>query len=228
MKIIKKFKSKIAYALTIVFLFPTMYSCTTDKLTNEFEENATYDQIAQKYEGSAKQIADAIRLVNSELQNSFQEKQINGVEITQELVDQYAVAAGYDKGEFTVALVEEVMDKNEDLITYGYMQVLDDYNLTGFTKLKIQEILDGQAWISDLQNSPNYANLATNEKEMLTFINTVAKESSSFTPTEKARFWDGFTSFGVGAIAGGVLFGPLGMFFGGLIGTYVNNLAKNS
>lgn len=228
MKNIKKFKSIIAYTLIVVFLLPTMYSCTADKLTNEFQENASYEQISKKYEGAAKKMADALKSVDKEFQNNIsQQRSVNGIEITQSLVDQYAVAAGYQEGEISVALVEEVMDKNEDLIANGYMQVLDDYNLSGFTKLKIQEILNGESWISDLQNSPNYANLATNEKEILTFINTVAKESSNFTPTEQARFWDGFTSFGVGAIAGGLLFGPIGMFFGGFIGMFVHSIAKN-
>ncbi|MEZ4793803.1 MAG: hypothetical protein R2783_10160 [Gelidibacter sp.] len=225
MKTIKETKRTIAIFLTYVFFIPTIVSCSSDKPSND-EVNSSYNEIAKKYEGIAMKMANIQDNLNNYSLNSFQNRSINGVELTQESIDEYAVLAGYEEGFVTLSLVEEIIDKNEDLIEFGYMQVLEDLNLGNFTKLKISEIIEG-GWIEDLQESPEYENLNGGEKEVLALANTYAKEISMMPTSEQARFWDGFTSGVVGAVVGLAVFSSgIGVVAGFFIGIYIHSLAK--
>jgi|GEM_PF-6863144 len=216
----------VAIFLTYVFFIPIIVSCSNEQQSIS-EENSSYNKIAKKYEGIAMKMANLQDKINNYAVSSFQNRSINGIELTQESIDEYAVLAGYEEGFITLSMVEEIMDKNEDLIEFGYMYVLEDLNLENFTKLKISEIIEG-GWIADLQESPEYENLNGIEKEVLVLANTYAKEISMMPTSEQGRFWDGFTSGIVGAIVGGFVFSnPLGMVAGFFIGMFVNHLAKN-
>lgn len=225
MKKLKKFRSPIATLLTVVFATPLIYSCSAND-ADMTDGEAIYAELEAKYAANAKKMADSLTKMDW---TSFSAKNISSgdLNITQELVDEYAAGAGYAAGEIQLSEVEQIFDKHSDLINNGLDQTLEDLNLSSFTKLSIKEILDGEAWIADLQQSPNYAALSMDEKEILTYMNTMAKESVNMSVDTQAKFWNGFTSFSVGVIVGGLLFAsPLGLVVGGFIGMYIHILAK--
>lgn len=216
MKELKKIKRGLAMLLTVIFLSPTVISCTTDK-----EEVVSND----KYRQQALKVINAIDLVKSDLaamQNA--NRMISGVEITQEVIDDYAVNLGYDQGEITLERVESIMDEYEVINNIGVEAFLEDHNLTQFTKITLKDISEGN-WIEDIENHPEYINLNFNEKELLSFINAYAQEwDEQGRANGSSNFWAGFGAL-AGAMAGGLLCGPC-IFVGGLIGGLIGSGTK--
>ncbi|HNQ26381.1 MAG TPA: hypothetical protein PKL92_00485 [Aquaticitalea sp.] len=184
MKAIKKSKRIVAIVLVCIFFIPTILSCSNEK---QF-----IDESVNKYRESALKIINAVEIVSNFEQNNFAQKD-GDYEITQEMVDQYAVMLGYQAGDFDVYLVEQVIDKYADVLDKGYEQVIDEYDLSSFTKLSLKDIAEGN-WIEDLESHPNYQNLSLTEKEMLSVANAYAQELQNN--------GKGITPAGVGAFIG--------------------------
>ena len=205
MKTIKHTQKLVAIFLTFVLLMPTFVSCTKDN-EEKFEIN-NYE-----YREKAKDIINGIDLINNN-QNSF--RTIGDIELTQEIVDEYALLLGYQEGEFTVEMIDTVIDKYNVAKVEGMEQFLDEYNFNEFTKITLKDISEGN-WIQNLENQPNYANLNLNEKELLSLTNAYAQELNA----QGRPFWGLFGAV-VGAIIGSLICGICalgGAIVGGLIG----------
>ncbi|TXD81758.1 hypothetical protein ESY86_16230 [Subsaximicrobium wynnwilliamsii] len=211
MKTIKQTQKMVAIFLTFVFLIPTVVSCSG--------ENVQSNKVGDDYQKKAAKIFEAVDLVNQNFEN-LQMSKGTDYEITQELVDQYAVMLGYEAGEFDMVLVEEVVDKYADVLDRGYEQVLDDYALTSFAKITLVQIAEGN-WIEDLENNPNYGNLSLTEKEMLSVANAYSQQSM-----QRLDAGPGIGAF-IGLIVGGFICNVWCVLGGAIIGGIIGSSSKN-
>lgn len=184
---------------------------------NDYNENTMYRQ-------QASHIFDSIEILNTKRSNDMaQNRMIGNQELTQELVDEYAVMLGYEIGEVGLSDVEEIIDKYNLASSVGIEEFLEEYNYTEFTKLTLKDISEGN-WIEGLENQPNYNNLNLNEKELLSLTNAYVQEMEA-RGSSTANFWAGFGAV-VGAIGGSLLCGVctvVGAILGGWFGWDMGN-----
>lgn len=164
----KKYKKSIAYFLTLIFLTPMLWSCSRVNESRIKEDTNSYREMA-------KSIVETHKLFNEINTNSPDFRTFDYGEISQEDVDYYASILGYDDGEFDVELVNAILEKYIDVLDHGYEQVIEDYDLSEFTKLSMVDIAEGR-WIDDLESHPNFQNLNLTEKELLSLANAFAQE----------------------------------------------------
>lgn len=227
MKQLKKIQSSLATLLTIIFLIPTAISCSeaSEELTAEEAQIAEYKNIEKKYRGQASKMLNDLETVNEKFLSlqQVQSKNLNGTEVTQEMLDDYALSIGFESGMVTLDLFNTVMDDYEDLVNNNFDQVIDNKALNNFTKDKIKAIVNSNSNLNDLYTS-EFHNLPTSEKEQLIYLNTLAEDANSLSPEQNAKFWDGFTAGGVGFIAGSILCGLGCGVAGFFIGMFVLHL----
>ncbi|MCF6350254.1 MAG: hypothetical protein L3J23_04375 [Flavobacteriaceae bacterium] len=209
MKIIKKTQRLVAIFLTSVFMLPMIYSCT--------QEGLRVNQNSLDYKKKAEYIFKSVKILETHLAKSYQNRTDSSYEITQELVDEYAVLLGHEEGSISLELVEEVIVKYADVIDRGYEQVLEDYDLTDFAKLSFKDIAEGN-WIEDLESNPNYNNLSLNEKEMLSVANAYSYEliSKDFDPGSSVGAF-------IGLIVGGFICNFWCVIGGAIVGAIVGS-----
>ena len=211
----KKFKECIAWFLALVFMIPTAMSCSRATDISNIEDNLKYREMAKSISVSQKLFIEHYAIAP-------QSRTFDYGEISQEDIDYYASLLGFEEGDFQVELVDAVLEKYIDVIDRGYEQVLEDFELTEFTKLTMVDIAEGR-WIEDIESHPNYENLNLTEKEMLSLANAYAQELEER---------DMVTGEGIGAFFGMIIGGFLcnvwcvlgGAIIGGIIGSIV---AKN-
>lgn len=210
MKTINEIRKLIAVFLTYSFLMPTFYSCASD--ANIYNSNLNSD-----YKKEAQQIVNSVDIFIKKYKNinNTMSKSIGGVELTQELVDEYAVLLGYDVGDINIATVEDIVDKYGLATQNGVEQMLNQYNLSDYTKLSFKEMSEGE-WFKDLINQLEFDVLPDDEKELLLLFDSVKNEALARDRTPEEAFWQGFGAV-AGAIVGGVICGICALV-GGIIG----------
>ncbi len=213
MRTIKETKRLIAILLTYAFLMPTFYSCSRVSIDDGTSLNNS------QYRKEAKKIIAGIDLVEQNLWSNSNSRLVKDFEITQELIDEQAVLLGYQEGEVSVEMINEIIEKYNISTSVGMDQFLADYNLTEFTKSSLKSISEGN-WIENIENQIEYINLEIDEKEMLSLINAYGQELD-YQGAGKYSFWGLF-----GAIAGMIVGGLLcslciiaGGILGGLLGS---------
>lgn len=177
-------------------MMPMIWSCSQ---ANDIKEPLE----TRKYRDMAKSIIESSEMFKELYKNPTEIRTIDYGEISQDDVDYYATMLGHEPGEFDVALVDAILEKYIDVIDRGFEDVLEDYNLTEFTKISMTDIAEGR-WIEDIESHPNYENLSLTEKEMLSLANAYAKELEQRD--------DLITGEGIGA------------FFGIIVGAWICNI----
>src|SRR5690606_31412851 len=184
--------------------------CASD--ANIYNSNLNSD-----YKKEAQQIVNSVDIFIKKYKNinNTMSKSIGGVELTQELVDEYAVLLGYDVGDINIATVEDIVDKYGLATQNGVEQMLNQYNLSDYTKLSFKEMSEGE-WFKDLINQLELDVLPDDEKELLLLLESVKNEALARDRTREEACWQGFGAV-AGAIVGSVICG-LCALVGGIIG----------
>ncbi|QRM89581.1 hypothetical protein FG167_10175 [Lacinutrix sp. WUR7] len=208
MKTIKETKKLIAILLIYTFLMPTFYSCSK---VNMDEGSSINNSLYRK---EAKKIINEVDLVEKNLHSTINSRLTSDFEITQELIDEQLVLLGYQEGEISVEMVNEIITKYGVSTTDGIDQLLADYNLTEFTKSSLKSISEGN-WIENIIDHVDYNNLEINEKEMLSFINSYGQELD-YQGHGRYSFWGLFGAI-AGMLVGGLLC-SLCIIVGGVLG----------
>lgn len=151
------------------------------------------------------------------MENTEDNKFNGDFEITQELIDHYAVLIGQEEGIVSVEMVEQVILQYADVIDRGFEMVIGDYDLTEFSKTTLLSIYDGET-IENLESMLNYESLSVEEKEILSTANELEKLSS--TEFERHSFGTGVGAF-IGLIVGGFICSFLCVIAGAIVGGIV-------
>ncbi|MBT8243721.1 MAG: hypothetical protein HKP48_01970 [Winogradskyella sp.] len=208
MKILKQTRKLIAIFLMVTFLMPSIYSCS-DNNVNYLETN--------QYEKESEGIINAINNYNNS-QNSQAFRANSNSVITQQLVDEYLVLLGFSSGELLASDVDNIVTTQLQGRTYN--ELMQDYNLSSFARLSLNEIKDG-AFLDDLVNNPDFQNLSDNEKLIVSLSNSFmdAHRGSGHTIEEA-------TGALIGIIIGAACCGFLGAIGGAIIGALIGGGSK--
>ena len=80
MKTLKKTKRTIAYFLVLIFMTPSIISCSSD-ITLEKTDEVSYNQIAKKYDGILSKLTNEKKVFNNNIQSEISAKLYNGVDV---------------------------------------------------------------------------------------------------------------------------------------------------
>ncbi len=207
MKHLKLIKKQVAYFLTIVLIVPLFNSCSAEK--------SIENDSALRYQESAEKILEVVsNFRNNTSTTSVYRSTSEG--ITQEMVDEYAEMLGYNAGDFSLSSVENIINKQSEGKTYE--ELMEEYNLSSFARLTLQEIKDGD-WKEDLENNQQYQSLNANEKEILSMSNAYMR--AVFTQADDGHTIEEATGALVGLLIGGACCGVVGAIGGAIIGALI-------
>lgn len=195
----------IAYCQSFILLFPSLYSCTKENNLPSIEKTAQLDIKYFTQETIKKTI-----LFEEILNSSRNPLPLN---LTQELVDDYLVALGYQAGEITVLQVQELIDKLGIATVEGIQNLLEQYNLDEFTVNSINAIANGNP-ITDLNSIPDYLLLNQNQRELIQLANSIT--IAEIQDGRSCAGWGGLGAV-LGVLIGGVVCGPC-IIVGGILG----------
>jgi len=232
MKSIKKTQRMVAVFLTYVFMFPMIYSCTQEKEMNQGQK-ITYEELSKKYQGISDQLSSNLSILNKKFNQNVETLRSSGVEITQVMIDEYAVSIGYEPGFVSLSLVENVIEASGTILANGLENYVNDIQVAGeeviisdFTKQKLIQITEGVV-LSDLDNNQDFLDLQLVEKEMITVLNVFAEETQAQQAQSRIIDWDDPWIGGTaGVIVGAALLGPVGSIVGFFVGMFVQSLIK--
>lgn len=229
MKTIKKIKKSISILLAVVVLTPTIISCSkqSDSLEIISKEELSYKEMFSRVNFPINELKKKSLELNKYSKNSESSfKEISDIQITQELIDEYAEMMGFETGLVTLDFVESVIAEQGVITNITFDNYISNLNYDNFTKSKLIQISVGNT-IQNLEEDINFQNLPLKERDLLLISNTFENEFMNLygSDTSKISFeWD-TPSFIVGAgivsIAGG--FGwPV--IVGGLVAVLVYNV----
>lgn len=219
----KNHKRKIASTLLVVFILPFFIGCA-QVVENELAKDdiSTYKSIAEKYKGIRDKTLNVHRTLN-EVAKSDNVTRYSG--LTQDQIDTYLVAIGYQEGEITVELVEEVLAANQQIAMGSTMeQALDDSGISESAKQQILQITAGDLLdVNDPVDMAEFSALVEHEQEavvlaneyMIDYIDDVG--FARLDPDDGA-FVGGMVGLIVGTILCNAVCGIAGFFLGGWLG----------
>jgi hypothetical protein len=210
----KKFKQSIACLLTIIFMSPLIVSCSNQESENQ---SVTYSQLAEKYKG----IHSKIKVDVVKLNEIVSKRKSSTTNVTQEIVDSYAAELGYNNGEVSVHLVNNILNLNQEIQNTSIVEVINSKNISLFAKQSLISISQGNVLV-DLDSEEDFINLSSPEKEMIVMDNIYLQESLAIDGYSKTMSPDGVMAWVVlSGLAGYLYAGPPGLVAGVLFGVYM-------
>lgn len=211
----------ISYTLKLAFFFFLVLSCSSP--VKEEIKTVSYLELASKYENIEYQTTKAQELFSR--LNESKMKSSQEFEITQGLVDQYAIELGYNAGDFTVENVNTVIQSHSELLNSNFQEIINNVDLSDYAKEKIIEISEGKI-LNNLDDVPEFVELSVKEKEIIVLGNEYLKDISANGNMARGT-WGFFESGLTGAVVGGIICGgPVGMIAGWFIGGWIHGAAK--
>jgi hypothetical protein len=210
----KKFKQSIACLLTIIFMSPLIVSCSNQE--SEIQ-SVTYSQLAEKYKG----IHSKIKVDVVKLNEIVSKRKSSTTNVTQEIVDSYAAELGYNNGEVSVDLVNNILNLNQEIQNTSIVEVINSKNISPFAKQSLISISQGNVLV-DLDSEEDFINLSSPEKEMIVMDNIYLQESLAIDGYSKTMSPDGDMAWVVlSGLAGYLFAGPPGLVAGVLFGVFM-------
>ena len=222
----KKIKGFFTTILVIVFMISIISSCSSDEETNN--DGVTYSELSKNYKGISGKISKSVAKIQSV---SLKSKKNGNVEITQELIDQYAKELDYQAGEFDVQIVKDIIAERNRTEILGFETVVESKGLSTFAKRKIIELSNGIV-LTETEINEEFMNLSSSEKEVIAFGNVYVEEviSKKGTYSESARSGCSTnTALGnllLGALAGELICGPPCAAGGAIVGYVLCEVLK--
>jgi hypothetical protein len=222
----KKGKGVFATILVTVFMISVITSCSSNEEINK--DDISYSQLSKKYKGIYKKMAKDMGKIQSILLKS---KTAGDIEVTQELVDQYARELGYQPGEFNVQVVKDVITERNRTENLGLEALVESKDLSTFAKRKIIELSKGVV-LTESEITEEFMNLSSSEKEMIAFGNVYLEEviAENEIYYGKGMYYPSHTEvvggIVLGAMAGELFCGPPCALGGAVVGLALSFILK--
>lgn len=177
MKTIKETKKFVAIFLTCALLMPTIISCAKD--TNEVVLTSDNEQVFAEMSESINTINGVAPDVQEIFKNNQDLSKNNVYGITQELIDDFAVAYGFEEGAITLDFVNTIIEEKAKIDEVGFEDYTLNVSYNHYTKEKLVEMSAGEI-IEDLENDLDFQNLPLEEKDILLMTKTFQEEIANF------------------------------------------------
>lgn len=208
----KNFSKYLSIPLALFYLFISVVSCNSSEITNENVE------LKKQAAANAKKAINFYQNFKKTIsQNASYQR--NG--LTQEILDNYLVEAGFNEGDVTVETVNEIVNKISENKTFN--QKINETDFTDFTKNHLIEMKETGV-IEDLHLEPEFQTLAYQEKEALLNSNELLRmytiqEATTNVPCPSEACTGTLLLLGAGI--GGAICGPICAVVGGVVGLII-------
>ncbi|UOK43738.1 MULTISPECIES: hypothetical protein [Flavobacterium] len=218
----KFFLRMLSVPLSGIYLFVSVAACSPTDIGKENEK------LNDEAKLNAKKAVGLFR----DLGSSTKRGVVLGTNgLSQELVDEYLVAAGFEPGELSVETATEILQKLGDAQGVDFENQIYALNLSAYTKEKLIEIKE-TGFIEDLHIQTEFKELSDSEKVVLLNSNNLVDEFNRAAqngyidvpcPGEACTFSLVLLGAGIGA----AICGPACCVFGGVIGLIVGTSIKD-
>ncbi|WP_299128873.1 hypothetical protein [uncultured Winogradskyella sp.] len=214
MKTIKETKRLVAIFLTVIFMMPTMYSCSKGNNLQDVNYSSRID---------GQKIIEGINLAKKS-SASIVSKNNSDITITQDIVDEYLIQLGFNEGDVSVETLNEVIAKHSE--NKSYDELMEEYNISDISKIALQNIKEGNTY-ENLDDYEGYIDLEDNEKEIIAMSNSFMK---SYNDSQKSSNHTKQEATGalVGLLIGGAICGVLCAIGGAILGAIIGGGSKSN
>lgn len=211
----------LSLPLSFFYLFVTIVSCSPTEIDAE----------NQQLKLQANEKAEKAVVLYTNLATIKNRSEYSNRGLTQDLIDEYLVSAGFQPGELTVATVNQIVSGLSQANNLSFEEQVLTISSDPYVKQKLLEIKES-GFIEDLQNEEEFDELSFNEKKILLTSNALVGEFNKAVQDGKVDVpcpSEGCTASMViaGAILGSAICGPLCGVFGGVIGLMFGTSLKD-
>lgn len=216
----RKVAKILSMPLAFVYLFVSTISCTTNDVSKENE------LLLDSAKSNSKKAVSLFLEINN---NLSARSEYSRAGLTQEIIDEYLVNAGFQAGSVTLETINAITTEIGEMEGMTFEEKIDLMSFSDLVKSKLLEMKES-GYIENLESQSDFQNLLITEKEFLLNANEMVNEFS------KADFQDanvpcpgssctwGFIL--VGASIGAGLCGPWCGFVGGVLGLIIGVSSK--
>lgn len=217
----KFFLRMLSVPLSVIYLSVSVMACSPTDIGKENEK------LNDEAKLNAKKAVGLFRDLGSNVEGKGG-LQTNG--LSQELVDEYLITAGFEPGQITVETVSEILKRIGETQNVSFESQIYALELSSYTKEKLIEIKE-TGFIDDLQNQIEFDDLPDSEKVVLLNSNSLVNEFSRAAQDGSIDVpcpSEGCTGILIltGAAIGTAVCGPVCGVFGGVIGLIVGTSMK--